>query len=246
MGLVTVPRKRNVVGSGFTSCFQMVGGQWGPETGVGTSSGTVLDNELTTAPNLIAPNVASRGFGAGAQGEGGEEPGFIEDLLEDGRYEWCQQEVLLSNNFSEDLFNAMIYSGAIGPVPVTIWASIGLSLNYCVEAFVSAFVEPFAVLDGGDPVRSNFYLLSAIQIAIPCEVRADVAGGIVNVSIGLKPEASFEFDLRAGVAGVNPFAQYFIGAWLELSMYFRGCIDLLLAEVLPRGRVPTLQEGPHP
>ena len=228
MGLVTIPPKTNVVGSGFTSCFQMVGGQWSPETGVGTSSGTVMANELDLAPNLVEPNIASRGMGAVALAGAG--PGALEDALSDLRYEWCTQEVLFANNFSENLFNSIIYTGSIGPVPVTIWASIGLSLNYCVEAFVTTFVEPFAGLQGQEPARANFYLLSGIQIAIPCEVRADIAGGIVNVSIGLRPEARFEFDLRAGVAGTTPLIEHFIGVWLKLTMYFRGCIDLLLAE----------------
>ncbi|MBN1444031.1 MAG: IPT/TIG domain-containing protein [Planctomycetes bacterium] len=230
MGLAEVPSKSNDVGAGFTSRFQMTGGQWLPETGTGTSSGEVMSNQVNSAPLNL------QGSFEGGKGEGGG--GGLTDYI----YKWCSHDVIVSGSFREQILNAVIYTGTIGPVPVTIWASIGLGLEYCVQSYISVFVRPF--VESGARVESHFQLLSNVAIQIPCEVRADILGGIINISIGLIPEAVFEFDTDVATYDADLFANFYIGAVLNLYMFFKGCVDLLLVEICVGWEVPIFEGLP--
>jgi len=217
---VGIPAKENELGSGFTSRFWTMGGLWGPEQGQGSSSGEIMSNTTNGAPinaegigDIIdgRPNIYTIGVG----GILGEEPA----------YQWCRREEIVNEEFSETLFNSILYAGTIGPVPVNISAAIGFGLSIGVEADVNVDVRPFNIGTDQPTVESHFFLLSDIGISIPCEIRADVVGGIISLALRLVPTATFLLDTHLGTRDANtPQVDFFAGLKLDIKMVIEACV----------------------
>jgi hypothetical protein len=59
----------------------------------------------------------------------------------------------------------MLFSGFIGPVPVTVWASIGLGIDILIESRTFVDVRPFAALEGSgkSSVESHAFVLGDVK-----------------------------------------------------------------------------------
>ncbi len=209
---VSIPPMDNDLSSGFVSRMMMQGGYWDPETGTGTNSGQILSNGLDGAPAQVAPKVST------------DAKGFP-------KFTWCERLTIFENQFSQTLFEAVLYTGTIGPVPVTVWASVGLGLDFLVETQVQATVAPFAAIEGGNYVSTDFFLLSSVDISIPCEIRADILFGIASLIARLIPEANFTLDTQAGTRDISFFADLYLRATISLAFELKVCISYIIDEV---------------
>ena len=201
----------NDVNSGFTSRFMATGGEWFDEDATGNMTGSTMGNDLQGKPLQVGAKVKT------LQGEGGGG-----SLVEFPYYEWCTKQEIFSLSIETSLFEAIIYSGTIGPVPVTIWASIGLGFDFLMEAYANVEVSPFAPLEGGNYLDLYFDLLTQIGIDIPCEIRADVLGGVASIGMWLRPEVIFTlipyFHLIMGAQGENIDIDFCMST--EFTLYF--------------------------
>lgn len=221
MGDVSLESANSDMGSGFTSRIYTVGGKWYPDTSPGTASGSVLDNAMEASPLEVAPQEG----GGGAYGEGTG----ASDLPQ---YTWCDNSVIFENHLETKLFDAILYTGTIGPVPVTIWASVGFGLDIKLESQLTVIVRPFAGLEG-DPdlakyIEVHFYLLFGIDLSLPCSIRCDVLGGVVSVSIGIRPEVNFELDTHVSLINIDPALRIWLDVSFSLYMEFEACVFWVL------------------
>ncbi len=217
---VGIPAKENELGSGFTSRFWTQGGFWGPEQGQGSSSGEIMSNTTNGAP------INAEGIGDIVDGRPGVLTIGIGGIVGDPpTFQWCRREEIVNEEFSETLFNSILYAGTIGPVPVNISAAIGFGLSINVEADVNVDVRPFGALTDQPTVESHFFLLSEIGISIPCEIRADVVGGIISLALRLVPTATFLLDTHLGTEDANtPQVDFFAGLKLDIKMVIEACV----------------------
>jgi hypothetical protein len=206
----------NDVNTGFTSRFMAIKGMWAEEDATGGMSGNTLGNDLKGEPAQV------KGKKIGGGGGGG---------IDFPYYEWCKKQTIFKNKFSTKLFEAIIYTGTIGPVPVTVWGSIGLGLDFLIEAYANVQVAPFAPLAGGNFVEIYFDLLSEVKISIPCEVRADILAGLASIAMRLRPEATFTlipyFSLKLPQSP-NPTIDYFLQALFSLYFEIEACIQTFI------------------
>ena len=223
---VGIPSYNNDLAAGFTARFATMAGKWFAETASGASSGRILGNEMSGTPVQVKP--AQTGSGAIA----GSLPS----------YEWCDHREIVNESFSQTLFESILYTGTIGPVPVTIWASIGLGLDILVEAYTRVKVSPFAAAEGGNYAETDFYLLSTTELSIPCEIRADVLGGIVSVALRLIPAAEFILDTHIRTRNTDARADLFVNATLDLIMEIEGCLNVLITEFCATFTIPVLED----
>ncbi|MGQ9590830.1 MAG: hypothetical protein ACUVYA_11105 [Planctomycetota bacterium] len=218
---VVVPgHASNSVTTGFTSRFAAIKGQWFPEVGVGDMQGNMLGNDLKGEPISVAPKIQGGG-GAGEGGGAGLSTTYV----------WCEKKQLFKNKFSTKLFESVIFAGTIGPIPVTVWGSIGLGLDFLVEAYAYVKVAPFAPVVGGNYVESYFDLLSRVKISIPCEIRADILAGIASVATRLKPESTVDlipYFLLKFPEMSAPQIDLFLQALFSLYFEVEACIQTLI------------------
>ncbi len=231
---VTVPSYQNGLSSGFTSRFFLRNKVWKAEDGSGITSGEVLSNKLDSAAVTVKPRLRDGTGGAG----GGE--------ITPPVYEWCHEEEILKHRMNQKLFEAILYTGTIGPVPVTVFASISLGLEISVEAFANVVVSPFKAIDEeGTLVSSDFFLLSSIDLRIPCQIRADVLFGIASVAARLVPSARFDLDAHVGSHNDKPVGDVFVRATMDLFFEVEACLNYLIDKVCySPGRIKILKDQP--
>lgn len=209
---VSIPSYNNDLHAGFVTRFKLEGDVWSAETGTGSSTGELLSNKLDGAPVKVSPTTVN------AKDSG-------------PTYQWDSQMTIFKNNFSQQLFHALLWAGTIGPVPVEMWGSVGLNMDTFIEARVSAQVKPFAELgDGGHTVSTDFYLLSDIDLQVPCEARADVLFGVASVAARLIPEANFQLDTHVGMRDTESFDDLYLRATVSLGYELSACVDYLFDE----------------
>ncbi|MCB1245729.1 MAG: hypothetical protein KDB69_00515, partial [Acidimicrobiia bacterium] len=222
----------NQVNTGFTSRIACQAGQWLSEDGTGSSSGNLMENEIDAVPQIV----------------GGSEfsvPGFAGSDVP--AYEWCDHSEIFEHEMSQELFRAIIYAGFIGPIPVNIWASVGFGLEIMMDAYLEFRVSPFAPLPSGNFVETQFTLVSSLFLSIPCQIGADILGGIATVVLRLRPEAYFEFDPYV-VAGLRATPQididYYLEATFSLFMDVEACIQTIIfgEQCLPTIEIPLVDE----
>jgi hypothetical protein len=226
---VGIPSYQNELASGFTSRFLMQNGHWAPEVGTGTSSGQVLSNRVEAAAAQVMPAV-SMGGGAGG------------DNLP--VYEWCDHREIFKQEISQTLFHSLIFAGSVGPIPVTIFGSIGLGLDVLVESYTRVYVAPFGPLEGGSFAETDFYLLSTVDVAIPCEISADILGGIISVAFRLIPAARFILDTHVWSRDAGGGGEVCASATMDLVMEIEGCLSLLITEICASVEIPLLEDEP--
>ncbi len=220
---VTLPSASNAMAAGFVSRFIMQGGVWGPGEATGSQTGEFMGNQMTGAP-LKLQSVQEKAEQGGGLPQGGSHKPFP-------HYEWCDQGTIYENHFETSLFNSIIYAGTVGPVPITVWASIGLSLDVCIQYYTSVFLRPFAEFDGGGHhVETDFYLITDVNLQIPCEIRADIAFGILSIAARLVPEAEVDFDVHSGSVETAIEKDLFLGAFLSLYFEMEVCALTLHGE----------------
>ncbi|MBI4603120.1 MAG: hypothetical protein HY721_14270 [Planctomycetes bacterium] len=234
---VEIPSYENGLSSGFTARFYMQKGVWKAEEGSGSALGTVLGNKLSGAPVKVKPQEVASGGGAGggasdssggagaSDGSGGAVP---------SAYLWCDEQKIFENHFSQQLFEAILYTGTIGPIPVTVWASIGLGLDTLVKSRIAVSVSPFGPLaeGSGSFVETHFYLFSSIELSLPAEIRADILFGIASLAARLIPSATFQLDTHVFSEDLSADAEVFIQAFFKLDFAVKACLFKLLCYTL--------------
>ncbi|MEM7261532.1 MAG: dockerin type I repeat-containing protein, partial [Planctomycetota bacterium] len=226
----------NNVNAGFTSRIAWQGGNWFAEQGLGSSSGRLLENELTAAPQVVTASQfdpENPSFGAG----GGIFPA----------YRWCQQTPIFSNQMSQELFRSIIYAGPIGPIPVNIWGSVGLGLAIAIDSYIEFRASPFVPMPSGNFVEMQYTLVSQIDISIPCQISCDILGGIASIGLGLRPDVAFDFApyVIADLGGSSTFdVDYYLKATFALVMEATACVQTLLfgEQCLPVIEIPLIPE----
>lgn len=222
----------NNVGTGFTSRIACQLGAWFSEDGAGSSSGALLGNEIDSAPQVVEGTELSVATFAG---------GFAP------AYRWCDHTDIFEHEMSQDLFRSIIYAGFIGPVPVNIWASVGLGLKVMIDSYLEFRVSPFVQLPTGNYVEMQYTLVSSVFVTIPCQIGADILGGIASVVLRLRPEVYFEFDPYI-IAGLGATPQltldYYLLATFALYMDVEACIQTLIfgEQCLPAIEIPLVEE----
>jgi hypothetical protein len=217
---ITIPSYENEVTSGFTSRFEMARSQWDAVPAAGNLSGKVLSNEISGAQSLV---------------DG------VESAL--GTYTWCKDIPIFNRALEQKLFEAILFTGTVGPIPVTVWASIALGLQFNVNAQVNVEVSPFARLLGGgqDFVRSFFTLRSGVSIYVPCEIRADILFGIASIAARLIPEAQFQLNTQVSTIDDRPEVRAFVSATIALYFEVKACLNFLIVSIcFSPGRVRIL------
>ena len=164
---ISIPSYENDLTTGFNPIFKMHQEKFEAVDGVGGTVGQCFGNQLEGAAVTIQPTVSQS---AALGGPDGSLP----------TYEWEECRTIFSNELSETLFESILYTGTIGPVPVTVWASIGLGIEFLMQARTSVKLNPFAAIEGGHYLESDAALYSRVGVNVPCEIRADVLFGIAS------------------------------------------------------------------
>ncbi|MFN0059195.1 MAG: IPT/TIG domain-containing protein [Planctomycetota bacterium] len=227
----------NIVNTGFTSRIAYQPGGWFAEQGTGSSSGSLLENELATVPQVVEGNEF---FFSGASL-------FSGAPLTQLAYEWCDHADIFEHRMSQELFRSLIYAGFIGPIPVNIWGSVGLSVAIMIDSYVEFRVAPFDAFPSGNFTEMQYTLVSEVDISLPCQIKTDILGGIASIALRLVPGG--EFDLApfiiAGLGSSSVFlADYYLSATIELVMEAEACIQTLIfgEQCLPTIEVTLIPE----
>ena len=207
----------NTSASEFIARFSMSRGTWRAETGAGTTSGELLGNSLSSAPVLVEP--IETGGGAG---EGGGA------IVTPPSYSWAEQSEIFNQQFSQDLFDSILYTGFVGPVPVTVRAAIGLSLGIRLTAHVCTSIDPFTA----GSVSNRFGLESQVKLSIPAKIRADILFGVASVSASLIPQASFDMKTLAETTNLSaPSPSKYARAVVKLFFEVKACISFIFDDI---------------
>lgn len=224
----------NQVRAGFVTRFSMQGGQWIGGNGTSSSSGKLLGNLVNGSALTLEPTPFSISSFGGVDSIG---------------YEWCRHEKIFEQEFNQTLFESIIYAGFVGPVPVNIWGSVGLGVRFVIDSYLETRVSPFTPIPGtGNYLEMQYTLDSELEVSVPCQISADILGGIASLAIALRPEASFRFQpyVLAGV-GATPFiADYYLATFLSLYMEIEACIQTLVLgeQCLPKISIPLIEDLP--
>jgi len=233
----------NDVNTGFTSRYLALKGNWENEDATGGMSGNTMGNDLKGEPMQV--------LGEAKYPVGG---GIIDPASV--YYEWSKIQKIFKQKFSTTIFEAVIYTGTIGPVPITIWGSIGLGLDFAIEAAACVKVAPFkALLQGGNFVETYFDVFSQVTISIPCEIRADILGGLASIAMRLRPEAVFTlipyFEMKLPNQPV-PTVDFFLSATFSLYFEIEVCIQTIIfgEQCINPGEIALIDHAnifpPHP
>ena len=227
---ISIPSYGNDVTTGFNPIFKMHQEKFDAVDGIGGTAGECFGNKIEGAAQVIKPVVSQ---GAALGGPGGSFP----------KYEWNECRTIFSNELSQTLFESILYTGTIGPVPVTVWASIGLGIDFLMQARTTVELNPFAAIEGGHFLKSDAALYSSVGVSIPCEIRADVLFGVASIAARLIPEAEVQLGAHVGVVDTTPALGAFMGAYLSLFFEIEACIWALVDEICySPGRVAILED----
>ncbi|MBI4601567.1 MAG: IPT/TIG domain-containing protein, partial [Planctomycetes bacterium] len=210
----SIPSYQNSLRSGFVSRFRLErDGDWKPENGTGVSLGEILGNRMTGAAVNAAPLPSSEGSGGGVD-------------VEFPTYEWCKSQVVLDSRISQELFRGIIYTGTVGPVPVTIWGQLDFDLEARAEYLIQARLSPFAPLEGEtSSVRTDLYVLSSLELGLPFEITADILFGIVDVAVEVTPGFEGQLDAHVWNEDLTFGSERFICANLTVDLAAEVCVD---------------------
>jgi hypothetical protein len=173
-----LPTFPNEFTTGMSSAIELSNGLWKEGKAIVDSSGELLGNKLTGSPAQI--------------------DGIKRELRERTTYEWCKEKEIYHHAFEQPLFEGIIFTGVIGPIPVTVWATVGLAIEFGLSAQAGAVISPFSKLEGGSFFKSDLFLLSDVSLDIPASIRADILLGVVGVVYKLKPKVSGDFKAHLG------------------------------------------------
>lgn len=227
------PTDGNYFEAGFTSTLVTDVVSWGDEKGLGGTGGDVMDNGISGAADVV---------------DGAQFPSTSGVPDSPPAWEYCSSSTLFKQEFSQTLFESIIYAGVIGPIPVNIWASVGLGFRFQVQSFLESTVSPFEALSGGDLYSLDFALLTEIDISIPCQITADILAGIASVGISLIPRAEFDIVPYFHL-GYSPFGStdtetgIYHSALMSIDMEAEGCLQtLILGEQCVSVTIPLVSD----
>ncbi len=216
-----IPSLKSEMNAGLVTRFKAEGGQWLADVAIASTSGLLLSNQINGAPAVF--NSTDDGGGGGLPGGG--------QLLDS--WKWCREEDLFNYGFEEKLFESILYSGFVGPIPVTIRGAVSFGLNVSARAIVDAEITPFAALGGGGPlVTQDFYFLSNARVYVPCSATADALLGVASISLQLVPSAEFYLRKHLGYSSATGLSRHsFQSAKFNLDFGVEACLDLWLTEI---------------
>lgn len=233
---IEIPSYDNDMTSGFNARFKMHQEKFEATDGVGGAFGEAFGNQVEGAAYTLKPTTSGGGASLPGSGAGGNFP----------TYEWDDCRTIFSNELSETLFESILYTGTIGPVPVTVWASIGLGIDFLMQARTTVQLNPFSLIPGagGDYFfKSDAALYSRVDVSLPCEIRADVLFGVASLAARLIPEATVTLKAHAGIKDTSPALGALMRASLSLYFEIEACIWALVDEICySPGRVPILED----
>src|SRR5690606_33485759 len=202
---ISIPSFKNDLTAGFNARFALHGEEYFAVDGSGGAFGEAFGNALESQPLVIPESSAGATIHA-AQADGGAHA-----LPE---YHWEECKVLFRNRLEQTLFESILFTGSIGPVPVTVWASIGIGIDLALESITKVAVRPFELggSSGLPAVQSDFFLLGKVGVSVPCEIRADVLFGIASVAARLIPQAEVVMNAHVGIRNLDPDIGAYVGA----------------------------------
>lgn len=209
---IEIPSFENDFTSGLNSALRYVGGAWIEGKALVDNAGNVLGNALSASSLQIE--------------------GLKRELDAQTRYEWCRTQEIFSNVTEQTLFEAIVFSGLVGPVPITIWAKVGLALSVSITAQAGTVISPFAPLSGGHFVQSDLYLNSVLDFAIPAAIRADIAFGIVGVNYKLLPHIESSFNAHLGTRDLSLSSGLNLELAVKLDAQLQFCFFSFLEPLL--------------
>jgi hypothetical protein len=152
------------VSSGLNSGLSIASGSmWEAREALSAMSGTLLGNQLNGSPAVAeATRLASQ----------------------TPEWEWSKGQRIFERHFEQKLFEALVYSGVIVIVPVNVWASVSLALDFSLDASMRARLAPFAAaFQGGKYFQSDLGIDGSLGVSLPASIRTDILFGLMSFSI---------------------------------------------------------------
>jgi Tol biopolymer transport system component len=225
-----IPSYENDLTSGFNSTFAYVNGLWEQGNALVDNAGDIMANKIASAT--------------------AEVEGFMSELEEDTSFEWCKDLEIFNNVTEQTLFNAVIFSGLIGPVPLTVTAKVSLALRVALNAHASTSISLFSGLEGGHFVEADLYLEGLLGLELPAAVRADILFGVVSYQFEIIPKVNSKLCGHLGTRDLVPEKELTLNLTLGIASRIKVCffsfLESLLGDIacIPSPTINILPETP--
>ncbi len=212
---IPFPSLNNQVGRTNQTTFMTFSqGFWALESHKGGVDTTTLNGKIEGDRELLA------------SGPGGGGSAFGDEGLEALNYEYCERSLLFSEAFNTMLFNSILYSGFVGPVQVTISASVSLGVHVWLETQLEYAMRPFPG-PGEEYFEADFWLLPGALVSLAAAIRADIFFGIASVEAGLNLNLEFGMPFRFRVDSAGPSIGSAIYLDMDIDFFYEICVALL-------------------
>ena len=190
-------------------------GIWSIDKHRGELDATIINSRSNGSRVIPLGSEPRSGDGAG----GGAEIGNIlrDELAELLKYEYCRDDTLFYDHFSETLFKAPVFVGSVGPVEFEVWGKLLMELHLALRSQLELLARGLPA-PGEHAFESHFWLHPELVLMLAAAAELDILFGIVSVEVGLNFD--FEFDMLthfgmtdSGVVG--PEAKFVFGMLLE-------------------------------
>jgi hypothetical protein len=209
--ILEIPSLDNSLAAGLGTEITLGGdGQWNVGPMKSPAAGELLGNKIDSRP---------------LEDEGKR---LLGRVVEETTFSWEECETILEHSFEKELFRALIFSGTIGPVPVTIWATVGLGIEVAVRAGAGAKLSPFAPLIGQHFFEGDLWFDSSLKVTLPAKIRADIFFGVVSYIIGFEPSGTAEFIAHLGAKDTDLEAEFQFRVLLSLAVRMELCVLYLI------------------
>jgi hypothetical protein len=219
-----IPSFPSDVSAGMTTAMQIDrDGAWKPREAASNLAGEVLGSQLDGLPSRT---------------EGRE---VIRSLRENLEWHWSDRQIIADNELRQRLFQALLFTGTIGPIPVTVWGSVSLALKLTVTAAASVDVTPFApLLEGGSYFRSQVDFQSSFKLALPAELRTDILFGIASLALSFEVATNADFNVLLRAVNTDLTTAVRLLVQLDVSLGAKLCLFWFLC--LPKIEIPLFEE----
>ena len=221
-----IPSFPSSVNAGMNMALQIAGeGAWKPADAASTIAGEVLGNAMDGLPSATAGREILRDL----------------DLPQNLEWQWSETKTILSTRFQQQLFQAILFTGSIGPIPVTVWGSVSLALGIDMLAAINVHVTPFApALNGGNYLESEVKFCSKLTLSLPAELRTDILFGVASLTLSFIVEAAANFD--ASLRATNTTLTTFAGLYTKLDVSLGAKLCLFWFLCLPKIEIPLVEK----
>ncbi len=187
---------------GLNPGFCTIGEEWLPEPAKGTAGGRLLGSDIACTPLGVAGR----------------------KLSELGHFSWQTCQTIFDQSWEQTLFESILFTGTIGPIPVTVWGSIGLGVRLALDAKARAEISLFNPLSSGKHFEGDIYLDSTFGVTVPASLRTDILLGVVSHSYDIHSFGDAVFGVNVGARDTDLIAGYEFQVHLALAVTMKVCL----------------------